>query len=148
MSLDGNYLTDLSSHTKAVYDLALIGENFLASSSGDMQVIIWDLITKQVKFNLSGHTDIVYGLKLVNVTILASGSQDKTIRLWNVVTGQQVGILQGHTNTIYGSVDLFETNVLITGSWDKQIKLWNINMKSEFKDLNTSYTIQSLAVLI
>ena len=127
--------------------MILIGNNLLASSSGDTLVKIWNLISRQVKFNLTGHTNIVYGLKQVNTTLLASASQDTTVRLWNILLGQLVATLTGHTSTIYGSIDLFESNLLITGSWDHEIKLWNIDSKSVMNTYNTNFTIQSLAVL-
>jgi WD40 repeat protein len=101
-----------------VFDFAIVG-SYLASSSGDQSIRIWDLATNETKNILAGHTNIVYGHKLIASDLLASSSDDQTIKVWNTTS------LKNHTRSIAWSIDLVDARTLVSGSEDRSVKLWD-----------------------
>src|SRR5262249_35570186 len=74
------------------------GDRWIASSSTDRQVIIWDAQTYQEVARLA-HGSAVYGIDFTpDGTRLACGCADSTIRIWDMATFQQVAELKGHTD--------------------------------------------------
>ncbi len=53
----------LSGHTSTVNSIEILSEQFMASGGGDKSVIIWDLSSYSIKYNLVGHTFSVYCIK-------------------------------------------------------------------------------------
>jgi WD40 repeat protein len=146
---DGNLVSSLKGHTSYVWDLVLISNELLASSSWDQTVRIWNLTTNTCKFNLTGHTDYVNVLKQITSNILASGSHDGTIKLWDITSGQLIRTLTGHTGYIQWSVDLINNGqTLVSGSFDGTIKLWNWSTGECLSTIKTTGSnIISLAVI-
>jgi WD40 repeat protein len=130
-------------------DLVLINGQFLASSSDDSKIRLWDLTTNTSKFILTGHTSNVYALKLVSADIIASGSLDKTIKLWNVTKGTLIRTLSNHIDEIFWSIDFFaKYQVIVSGSIDKTIKVWDVNTGSLIKTIDTNgFQMKSLALI-
>jgi WD40 repeat protein len=146
----GGLISTLQQHSAYyIYDIVLISDQLLASSSSDKTIGIWDLTSNTLKMILYGHTDEASGLKLVSPEILASGSSDKTIRLWNTITGQLIRTLSNHTNSIWWSVNLLlsDNQTLVTGSLDKTIKLWDWKTGQCLKTINSGIEIWSSAVV-
>ncbi len=74
---------------------------FLASSSFDRTVRIWDAHTGEQLQTLTGHTGPVFSVAWSpDGQVMASGSADKSIRLWSKETGQEIQVFHGHTNNI------------------------------------------------
>lgn len=44
----------LNGHTDTVYSLEILSDQYMASASADASVIVWDMISFKVKFNLTG----------------------------------------------------------------------------------------------
>ncbi len=145
----GGLISTLQGQKGTIFELILIGDELLASSSEDKTICIWDLKSNTLKLILYGHTSQVYGLKLVSSGILASGSSDKTVRLWSTTTGQLIRTLSNYTNSIWWSVDLlyFDKQTLVSGSLDKTIKLWDWNTGQCLKTINSGIEITSSATI-
>ncbi|KAG8907307.1 hypothetical protein FRB99_004756 [Tulasnella sp. 403] len=63
---------------------------FLAVSTVDYTVALWDLATHDFKGELKGHTDIIWTLDMsFDDSCVVSGSYDRTIRVW-VIDGQEI----------------------------------------------------------
>lgn len=75
----------LVGHTDAVLDLALLNNGFLASSSKDRTIKIWDNNLKNI-VNVTqakqGHTKAILALKVLNNNNLVSTSEDRTAKIW------------------------------------------------------------------
>ena len=145
----GSLITTLSGHTNYVFDLALMNNNLLASSSSDQTIRLWDLTTNTNTFILTGHTSDVNVLRVISEDILASGSGDTTIKLWNTTSGLLIRTLSNHTDAIGMSVDLLnDRQTLVSGSIDQTIKLWNYKTGSLENSITTNINIRSLAVVV
>lgn len=149
LSNKGNLTSILMGHEGNVNDLVFIENgNLLASSSWDSTIIIWDLNTNTIKFQLKGHVHFVYGLKLVSPTTLVSGSLDNTTKLWDITTGRIIRTFSNHRNFIYYSIDtLNDGKTLVSGSLDEEIICWDMSTGKVLTSLNTSLEIYSLAVV-
>jgi WD40 repeat protein len=148
---DGSQITTLYGHTNQVNDFELIMSNeysFLASSSSDLTIRLWNLTTNTCKFIMNGHSSNVIGLKFISSSyILASSSEDYMIKLWNITSGQIIRTLAGHLSGVMWSIDLYKEQTLISGSYDYTIKQWSISTGSCLNTITTSLTISSMAVL-
>jgi WD40 repeat protein len=141
----GDLVYTLSGHTTKVLNLISINNTFLASSSEDATIRIWD-ITQRVnaaKFKIHGNFSRIFGLKFITANILASVSNDNTIRLWNTESGVLMRNLTGHTNKVYSVDILRDGQTIITGSWDSTLKLWNISTGQVLSTLETGFSVYS-----
>ena len=127
-------------------DLLQINSDLLASTGWDHTVLIWNLTTNKIKFNLTGHSDYIFTLKLISTDILASGSWDKTVKLWNLTDGSLIRNLT-HTDQVWRSVDLYNAQTLITGSFDQLIRLWDFETGQVLTTFNASLKIAFLAYI-
>jgi WD40 repeat protein len=65
--------------------------DFLASSSEDGLVRVWEIPDRSLRFTLTEHTDVVFSLAFSpDGNLLASASADRTVRLWKVEDGSLV----------------------------------------------------------
>ena len=88
MSISGNLIKTLSSHTDLVLSLAVLPDNMLASGSADQTIKIWDTVNGKELTTLNGHTSYVASLAVLPGNKLASGSYDKTIKIWDPIKGE------------------------------------------------------------
>ena len=73
----------LLGHNGPVNSLSILNDNkYLASSSLDRSILIWDLQTCLIVRNLTGHSGDIMTLATSN-GYLISGSDDKTIKIWS-----------------------------------------------------------------
>ena len=135
----------LTNHSSYVTDLVLINDTFLASSSFDKTIIIWNLtLPISITHVLYGHDFGVNSLTLVSPTVLASGSDDNTIKIWDLPNGKLLTTLYSHIDSII-CLDMLMGNILISGS-NTVIKYWNVSNWELIKTINSFSKISSLAV--
>lgn len=68
----------------------------VASSSGDGDIRIWDIIKSQCITVFSGHTKEIWCIKWGHNNMIYSASKDTTIKVWNITTGTLIHTLYGH----------------------------------------------------
>jgi WD40 repeat protein len=91
------------------------------------ELSLWDLVTKQLVYQLTGHTDIVETVAFSpDGTRLASGSNDNTVILWNVKTGRKDKTLQRHRWYVLSVAFSPDGKWLASGSWDGTVRLWDV----------------------
>jgi WD40 repeat protein len=127
-SISGQLLRTLQGHSKEIWSVAWNPSgSFLASSSGDCTIKLWNVRTGQVLRTLQGHTDWVRSVAWnPDSTLLASGSGDCTVRLWDVRTSQVLRTLQGYTSWIWSVAWSPDGTLLANGSADCTVRLWDV----------------------
>ena len=148
-------ITNFQGHTNTISNLELISNsNFLASSSYDKTVRLWDVTTNTCKFVLKGHTQGVTSLKQISTDMFVSVALDETIKFWNITTGQLIKTLE---DSMYSSflIDVLSNNekeqILVSISNKSTLKLWDITtgieLNSKNMSLNTWYMSLDIAIL-
>lgn len=83
-----------------IKNIVLIGD-FVASTSVDKNIKIWNLEKKKLESIVTGHFFDVLSISIsYNKKYAVSGSKDKTIRIWDLLSQRQIGILCGHSNIV------------------------------------------------
>lgn len=100
---------------------------YMASSSCDASICIWDLQNEKNSFKLVGHkgevNEVTYS---PNGALLASCSRDNTIKIWNARPDGKFSTLRGHAASV-NSVDFSrDTSQLLSASDDLSLLLWDI----------------------
>ncbi|CAF0802278.1 unnamed protein product [Brachionus calyciflorus] len=109
----------LSTHTSSIRSLFAFPNGFLASSSEDYSIKIWNsnngslirtLIGSLLR-NISVHSQSILCLSILPNGLLASGAKDGTIKIWDSNTGSLVKILVEQNEPIY-SLTIFKNGYL------------------------------------
>ncbi|XP_055010538.1 katanin p80 WD40 repeat-containing subunit B1 [Boleophthalmus pectinirostris] len=104
-----------------------MSENFLASSSMDTNIKLWDVRRKGYIFRYQGHTEAVRSLAFSpDGKWLASASDDCTVKLWDLGAGKAITEFKSHSGAV--NIVQFHPNeyLLASGSADRTIKLWEL----------------------
>jgi len=99
---------------------------FLASSSADNTLKLWDVKTKRLIRTFNGHTNAVRSLAFTpDGNFIVSASLDKTLILWEVSTGKRMQNYSKHTGGVNAVAVSKNGKLIASGSWDKTIIVWN-----------------------
>ncbi|XP_072099227.1 notchless protein homolog 1 [Mobula birostris] len=90
---------------------------YLASSSKDCSIRIWDTLLGHCDKILTGHTQSVTCVKWGGDGLLYSSSQDRTIKVWRAEDGVMCRTLQGHAHWV-NTMALSTDYVLRTGAFE------------------------------
>jgi WD40 repeat protein len=119
----GELLSSIYVIQQAIRIILLDNDTFAISN---LEVVIWNIKTKEEVLKLTGHTRSIWGLVKIkqNDVRLASGSFDSTIKIWNYTNGRLLNNLIGHHDEIYNLVS-FNDERIASSSKDKRIFIWN-----------------------
>eukprot|EP01028_Stygiella_incarcerata_P000125 TRINITY_DN1016_c0_g1_i1.p1 TRINITY_DN1016_c0_g1~~TRINITY_DN1016_c0_g1_i1.p1 ORF type:complete len:1336 (+),score=244.49 TRINITY_DN1016_c0_g1_i1:78-4010(+) len=131
----------LRGHSDRVYNVSWNPYNpkYLASSSNDKNVIVWDL-TSEKHISLIGHSANTRALSWCSAIpyILLSGSWDATIRCWDIRDGRELAIGSNHYADVYGLASHPERPFLfLSTSRDTSLRVWNLRFLSIPSILNS-----------
>ncbi|XP_076592054.1 katanin p80 WD40 repeat-containing subunit B1 isoform X2 [Chaetodon auriga] len=101
--------------------------DFLASSSMDTNIKLWDVRRKGYVFRYTGHTQAVRSVAFSpDGKWLASASDDGTVKLWDLIQGKTITEFTSHTAAV--NIVQFHPNeyLLASGSSDRTVKLWDL----------------------
>lgn len=118
-------------HSARVFNVAWspLNRNWLASTSDDNTVIVWDFAGRKPLQILEGHTSnvrpAVWSSEIEH--LLLSGSWDGTIRMWDVRSGICIYVAAEHHADVYGLCSHPSRPFLFFScSRDTSIRLWTI----------------------
>jgi WD40 repeat protein len=144
----GNWVRTLIGHSSSVRSIEMLSEQFMATGSDDKRVLIWDISSFSIKFNLTGHNSAVNCIKRLSSNLIASGDSDGLIIVWNWLTGIRIFNLIGHMGPLFpNSLDLYDDQTLISGSLDLTVKFWNITNGTLIQSINVDIQISALSML-
>ena len=98
---------------------------YIASSSEDKTIKIWEVETGRELRTLSGHSDEVYSVCYSPDGKYTASSSWDSIKLWEVATGECIKTLSGNGGA-YSLCYSPDGRYVASGSWDKTIKLWDV----------------------
>ncbi len=144
----GNLFQTLIGHSNDVNSIEILSEQSMASGGLDLKVIIWDLFSYSIRYNLTGGNTLVSCIKRLSSNLIASGDWNGLIIVWDWLTGERIFNLTGHTTGLaFTSLDLYDEQTFISGSVDKTVKFWNITNGALIQSINVDIWVSSLAVL-
>ena len=99
---------------------------YIASTSIDRNIKIWDMKKKRVKNIITGHfAKILYVNISVDRRYVLTGAQDKTARVWDLRKGKQIRLLAGHT-AVVRMVKISPANqYVVTVCDDETMRIWD-----------------------
>jgi WD40 repeat protein len=99
--------------------------NYVASSSSDSTIIIWDLATWTLVQKYTGHTNEVYGLNQIDDDTLVSGSSDKMVNIWKISTGATLKTFNAGTTVFSVRVLLLREQIVFGYGSSGQLDIIN-----------------------
>lgn len=99
----------------------------LLVATADGRVMLFDLKTKELKFEFQGHKGVIYAISISpDERFFATASSDQTTGLWEIMTGLAVAKLEGHTASVQAVAFSPDGKTLVSGNQKGIIKFWNV----------------------
>ena len=146
--------TVLRGHRDMVTTLAFSPDSkILASASFYGTILLWDLETFQLRYDLSAHTASILALAFSpdNQTLVSGGywssDAESTIRVWNIHTGQLMTTFENHTTPVFAlafAPDVYGSSLMSAG-WDHTIRMWDLHT-GQLQAIWGEYTAPILAL--
>ncbi|MCS6976245.1 MAG: protein kinase [Gemmatales bacterium] len=133
----------LEGHQKGVTDLAIDRTGkYLASSSLDGTVRVWNTYSGKETHCFKGHEGSVYSVAIApDATIVLSGGEDDTVRVWDLSTGKLVWTLTGHKKDVLRLHIIHDKKYAVSGSTDGTVRVWDLSTGHEIRRFEHGGTI-------
>ncbi|XP_044132033.1 WD repeat-containing protein 41 [Bufo gargarizans] len=128
-------LTALKAHTDIVRFLVQVDDNRFASACDDGSVIVWDVQTGEVLFELHGHTQKITAIIVFpsnemhseRVDLMLTASSDRTVIAWDCESGQVAYKASDFLSTVKNLIVLQSLDVWLSGGGE--IRIWSRDFK-------------------
>jgi katanin p80 WD40 repeat-containing subunit B1 len=101
-------------------------------------IVIWDLDSSKVKYNLQGHSSEITQITMARCegipTYLLSGSFDGKIKWWDIRTKGSPMNIKGHLTAVRALAISPDCNFIASGADDGVVKLWDIRSNKLMKE--------------
>ena len=109
---------------------------YLASTSNDHTIRIWDIMTGKTEMVFEGHTARVNSVAFSEDSKqLLTSSDDKTVKIWDVVSGKPVKSFDKHSSSVNFAVYRPFVKEVVTATNDGNVYLWDIEKGSIIREL-------------
>jgi len=118
----------VDSHSDTVFGVAFSSDGrYLASSSADKFVKVFDVASGTLLRSYEGHTHHVLGVDWqYDGTVLASCGADKVVKVWNFESGEQQRTIGGFGKQVTSITFVGTAAEIVTSSADKTVRLHTI----------------------
>jgi WD40 repeat protein len=140
----GGLVRTLTGHSSSVYSFSVLKNGYLASSSQDQTIKIWNANNGSLIRTLTGHTDRISSLSVLENGFLASASQDLTIKIWDPNNASLIRNITGHNYEVT-SLAVLQSGYLACGSL-QEIKIYNTENGSLIRNLKGNFDFVSRLV--
>ena len=108
----------------------------VVSASGDNSLMIWDVKSGEIQFQLIGHSSPVTSVAYSpDGELIASASYDKTVRIWKAVSGTTPQILNGHRSYVNFVTFSPDGKYVLSSSGDATMKIWDVENGSVIRTI-------------
>ena len=127
----------LAGHTDRVNGVAFSPDGrYLASSSWDDDIRLWDATTGAERRRLKGHTGSVWAISFSpDGGRIASASWDHKVKVWSVEDGRELLTFSEHTAPVHSVAFSPDGQRLVSGGFDGQVKVWEADDGSNDRQL-------------
>ena len=122
-------------------------EKFLASSSWDFTIKLWNITTESILSSFGIEGTVAYSLAFSpDGQFIASGDSDGTLRFWNPMTGKMIFSYPLHTDQISAIKFLNRGKTIISAGKDRTVKLFDLSERQIIKVLEHENPVNTVAV--
>lgn len=131
-SLEGH-----SNYIWCVIHLSKYNKNYIASSSQDNSIKIWDLSQRKCIITFSEHTNWVTTLSTYdpNPSLLFSTSYDHTLSIWDISRGKKEYTIEGVYGKLCGNTVSYNPNYILYGCNNNHICIYDYPNKKIVTEL-------------
>ena len=101
-------------------------QRYLATSSTDGAVTVWDAQTGQPRWAVVGDSDGAMGVAFSPDGAWVASAGPRVVSVWEARTGERVFTLKGHTDWVNDLAFSAAGTQLVTASSDGTIRVWNV----------------------
>lgn len=124
---EGGSVQCVRGHVNYVRQIIQLNAQYIASSSADKTIKIWDLEANECIATLEGHTDEVGWLIRLSEQLIASCSDDETVKVWDVRTGICIPSSISNLPGAWGGIVKLNNDTVAIAFVDNSIQVWSLN---------------------
>ena len=123
-----NNLGVLKGHTKTVINInqSKKNNNYIISSSSDLTIKIWDIISHQCVVSIPTQIKNFYAEDILNTDVLISTGFSPDMFVWDIPSKSLIRKMKGHSSYVCNFIVYSDVKRLASVSNDELLKFWNL----------------------
>lgn len=121
----------LSGHKRMIRQVCVTSNGrFVVSTAADRVAKVWDLVSKNLAFNLEDHLAQICSLDVID-EICSTGDFKGVIKVWNVAKGQKICSLfeESELPSFVNHLKFIDSSRLVAVNSYSKVVIWNIEFK-------------------